>query len=65
MVTRRAGQLEVRIGESNWYWAEQVQLDDDPIRAAKDVAHAEGYFAASRLIEHIGVPPLRQRRRIG
>ncbi len=42
--TTRAGQLEVRLGAGDWYWAVQVALDDDPIEAAQRVAKAEGYF---------------------
>jgi hypothetical protein len=42
--TTRTGQLEVRLGAGDWYWAAQVALDDDPIEAAQRVAKAERYF---------------------
>ena len=45
--TTRTGQLEIRLGSGDWYWATQVALDDDPVRAAQEVAHAERYFPKS------------------
>jgi hypothetical protein len=43
----RTGQLEVRLGAGDWFWATQVTLDDDPVRAAQAVANAEKYFPSS------------------
>jgi hypothetical protein len=40
----RTGQLEVRLGAGDWYWAVQVVLDDDPVEAAQRVARADRYF---------------------
>ena len=45
--TTATGQLEVRLGAGDWYWAVQVVLDDDPIKAAHLVANAEKYFPNS------------------
>lgn len=45
--TTSTGQLEVRLGAGDWYWAAQVALDDDPVTAAQEVANAEKYFPAS------------------
>ena len=45
--TASTGQLEVRLGAGDWYWATQVALDDDPVRAAQAVARAEKYFPRS------------------
>ena len=45
--TTRAGHLEVRLGAGDWYWAIQVTLDDDPVRAAQAVISAEKYFPTS------------------
>jgi hypothetical protein len=42
--TTRTGQFEVRLGAGDWYWATQVALDDDPVRAAQEVANAQRYF---------------------
>jgi hypothetical protein len=42
--TTRAGQLEIRLGAGDWYWAAQVALDDDPVKAAQAAAEAERYF---------------------
>jgi hypothetical protein len=42
--TTRTGQLEVRFGAGDWYWATEVTLDDDPVKAAQDVSRAERYF---------------------
>lgn len=39
-----SGKLEVRFGAGDWYWAAQVTLDDDPVRAAQQVAKAQRYF---------------------
>lgn len=44
IATTRTGQLEVRLGAGDWYWAAQVVLDEDPIEAAQSVAKAERYF---------------------
>lgn len=45
--TTSTGQLEVRLGAGDWYWAAQVALDDDPVWAAQAVAKAEKYFPAA------------------
>lgn len=45
--TNPAGQLEVRLGAGDWYWAAQVTLDDDPVRAAQAVAKAKKYFPST------------------
>lgn len=45
--TTRTGQLEVRLGAGDWYWATQVDLDDHPVRAAQAVARAERYFTTT------------------
>jgi len=45
--TTRTGQLEVRLGAGDWYWATQIALDDDPVKAAQAVAHAEKYLPIS------------------
>ena len=45
--TTSMGQLEVRLGAGDWYWATQVSLDDDPVQAAQAVAKAERYFSTS------------------
>jgi len=45
--TTPAGALEVRVGAGDWYWAAQVALDGDPIKAAQAVAVARKYFPAS------------------
>lgn len=45
--TTRTGQLEIRIGAGDWYWATQIVLDDDPVRAAQEVANAQTYFPTS------------------
>jgi hypothetical protein len=37
-------QLEVRLGAGDWYWATEVTLKDDPIKAAQSVANAEKYI---------------------
>jgi hypothetical protein len=44
VATTGTGQLEVRFGAGDWYWAAQVVLDDDPIEAAQHVARADRYF---------------------
>ncbi len=43
----RTGQLEIRLGAGDWYWATQAALDDDPVRAAQYVASAEKYIPNS------------------
>ena len=45
--TTATGELEVRLGAGNWYWAAKVLLDDDPIEAARQVVNAEKYFPTS------------------
>lgn len=45
--TTSTGHLEIRLGAGDWYWATQVPLDDDPVRAAQQVAKAEKYFPRS------------------
>ncbi len=45
--TSSLGQLEVRIGAGDWYWATQIALDDDSVKAARAVAKAEKYFPSS------------------
>lgn len=47
VATNRLGQLEVRLGAGGWYWATQIELDDDPVKAARAVAKAEKYFPTS------------------
>ncbi len=42
--TLRTGQLEVRLGAGDWYWAAEVTLDDDPVKVAQHVFRAERYF---------------------
>jgi hypothetical protein len=42
--TYSQGQLEVRLGAGDWYWATQAALDDDPVKAAQALASAEKYF---------------------
>jgi hypothetical protein len=41
--TSQSGALEVRFGAGDWYRAAQIELNDDPIKAAKDVANSETY----------------------
>ena len=36
--------LEIRLGAGDWYRATQVELDEDPIKAAQDVARAKTYW---------------------
>ena len=45
--TTGVGELEVRLGAGDWYWAVQVALDEDPVKAAQAVANAERYFPNS------------------
>jgi len=42
--TTGTGELEVRLGAGDWYWAVQVALDGDPVKAAQAVANEEKYF---------------------
>ncbi len=42
--TTRTGALEVRLGAGDWYRATQIELNDDPIKAAQDVAEAKTYW---------------------
>ena len=44
IATTRTGQLEVRLGAGDWYWAAQVALEDDPVWAAQEVANGRKYF---------------------
>ena len=41
--TTATGELEIRLGAGDWYWAMRVDLADDPIKAAQLVAQAERY----------------------
>ena len=45
--TTRTGQLEVRLGAGDWYWATQIALDNDPVKAAQAVAYGDKYFPNS------------------
>ena len=45
--TTRTGQLEVRLGAGDWYWATQAALDGDPVRTAQEVADARRYSPTS------------------
>lgn len=45
--TPREGRLEVRLGAGDWYWAAQIALNDDPVRAAQALAKAEKYSPSS------------------
>ena len=45
--TTRTGQLEIRLGAGDWYWATRVELNDDPLRAAQEVANAQRNFPTS------------------
>jgi hypothetical protein len=42
--TTRIGALEIRLGAGDWYRATQILLDEDPIKAAREVAKAETYW---------------------
>lgn len=42
--TTRAGALEVRLGAGDWYRAARTELDEDPIKAAQNVAKAKTYW---------------------
>jgi hypothetical protein len=42
--TARSGALEIRLGAGDWYRATQIVLDQDPIKAARDVAKAVTYW---------------------
>jgi hypothetical protein len=42
--TTRTGELEVRLGAGAWYRAAVLSLDNDPLKAAQDVANAETYW---------------------
>ena len=42
--TTRTGALEVRLGNGDWYRAAQIALDENPLRAAHDVANAGTYM---------------------
>ena len=59
--TTRTGQLEIRLGAGDWYWATQVELNDDPVTAAKDVANAQQILPDQHLTEPRR-PYLRKRR---
>lgn len=45
--TTLTGQLEVRLGAGDWYWATQVEFNEDPVITAQAVANAERYFPSS------------------
>lgn len=45
--TTSTEQLEIRLGAGDWYWARQVSLEDDPVRAAQAVADSDAYFPIS------------------
>jgi hypothetical protein len=45
--TTCTGQLEIRLGARDWYWATQVALDNDRVKAANEVANAQRYFPFS------------------
>lgn len=45
--TNPAGQLEVRRGAGDWYWATQVPLEDDPVQAPQAVAGSDTNFPTS------------------
>lgn len=38
------GELEIRLGNGDWYRSTRIALDDYPIHAARDVAKAETYW---------------------
>ena len=42
--SHRIGALEIRLGAGDWYRATQILLDEDPIKAAREVAKAETYW---------------------
>jgi hypothetical protein len=42
--TTHTGQLEVRLGADDWYWAVCVTLDNDSVKTAQRVSRAERYF---------------------
>ena len=42
--TTVGGTLEIRLGAGDWYRAAQIVLDEDPIKAARDVSKAETYW---------------------
>jgi hypothetical protein len=42
--TTAPGEIEVRLGNANWYRAVQIVLDENPLKAAQDVAKAETYW---------------------
>jgi hypothetical protein len=42
--TAVSGEIEIRLGNGDWYRAAKIKLDVDPIRAAQDVARAETYW---------------------
>ncbi len=42
--TTRSGALEVRLGAGDWHRAAQIELNEDPIKAAQDVAKAKAYW---------------------
>ena len=58
--TTRIGELEVRLGNGNWYRVMRLVLDVEPIQAARDVAR-RNLLAHSNLILPACVPhwPLR------
>jgi hypothetical protein len=42
--TTRIGELEVRLGNGDWYRATRIGLEGGPIQAALDMARAETYW---------------------
>ena len=42
--TTVSGEVEIRLGNGDWYRPTKIKLDDDPIRAAQDVVNAETYW---------------------
>ena len=40
----QTGALEIRLGAGDWYRAAQIALDEDPVKAAEDVANSETYW---------------------
>ena len=42
--TTLAGAFEIRLGAGDWYRAVQMDLDEDPVKAAEDVVNAETYW---------------------
>lgn len=47
ILTTSTRQLKIRLGGGDSYWATQVPLAVDPVRAAQAVANSDTYFATS------------------